>query len=100
MRAFLDELIYPTEEGATYTKELTEALRKQIIEFKEVYAGVNQHTDKVRDNLQRWIEGLTKLVQTVDTQTVATVQKMADHIQKLAQISHQSNQQARVNIAI
>ncbi len=94
MRAYLDELIYPTEEGAIYTKELTKALREQIIEFRSVYAGVNQHTDKVRDNLQRWIEGLNKLVQTVDRQTVEAVQKIATHIQKLAEITHQSNAQA------
>lgn len=95
MRSYLDELIYPTEEGAVYTKELTQALREQIIEFRSVYSGVNQHTDKVRDNLQRWIEGLNKLVQSVDSQTVNAVQKIATHIQKLAEITHQSNTQAR-----
>ena len=91
---FMEELIYPSEDGAIYTKELTNELRNQIKEFRSVYTGVTEHTDKVRDNLQRWIEGLNKLVKTVDTQTVAAVQKMADHIEKLAKITHQSNQQS------
>ncbi len=95
MRSYLEALLYPEEAGEVYTKDLTKALREQITEFRSVYSGVNQHTDKVRDNLQRWIEGLNKLVQTVDTQTVGTIQKMATHIQKLAEISHQSNQQAQ-----
>ncbi|MBO7483866.1 MAG: hypothetical protein J6T55_01925 [Alphaproteobacteria bacterium] len=94
MRIFMEELIYPDEEGAVYTKELTNELRNQIKEFRSVYTGVTEHTDKVRENLQRWIEGLNKLVKTVDTQTVGAVQKMADHIEKLAKITHQSNQQA------
>ena len=100
MRSYLDELIYPTQEGEVYTKELTAALREQIKEFRAVYTGVNQHTDKVRENLQRWIEGLNKLVQTVDSQTVGAVQKIANHIQKLAEITHQSNQQARETTTI
>jgi ABC-type transporter Mla subunit MlaD len=56
---------------------------------------VNKHTDDVRDNLQRWIEGLNKMVKTVDTQTVSVVQKLAEHVQKLAEITHQSNRQSQ-----
>lgn len=95
LRGYLEELIYPTEEGEVYTKELTKALREQIKEFRSVYDGVNKHTDDVRNNLQRWIEGLNKLVQTVDTQTVSVVQKLAEHVQRLAEITHQSNRQSQ-----
>ena len=77
VRSFMEELIYPSEEGAVYTQELTANLAKQIKEFRSVYTGVTEHTDKVKENLQRWIEGLNKLVKTVDTQTVSAVQKMA-----------------------
>ncbi len=94
IRSFMDELIYPSEEGATYTKELTANLAKQIKEFRAVYTGVTEHTDSVKENLQRWIEGLNKLVKTVDTQTVGAVQKIATHVEKLAEITHQSNRQA------
>ncbi len=94
IHSFMEELIYPSEEGAVYTKELTANLAEQIKEFRSVYTGVTEHTDMVKENLQRWIEGLNKLVKTVDTQTVGTVQKMAGHIEKLAEITHQSNQQS------
>ena len=97
---FMEELIYPNEEGSAYTKELTENLAKQIKEFRSVYTGVTDHTDKVKENLQRWIEGLNRLVKTVDTQTVGAVQKMAAHIEKLAQITHQSNQQSEKTTAL
>jgi len=94
IRSFMEELIYPSEEGAVYTQELTANLAKQIKEFRQVYTGVTEHTDTVRENLQRWIEGLNKLVKTVDTQTLNSIQKMATHIEKLAEITHQSNRQA------
>ena len=94
VRSFMEELIYPSEEGAVYTQELTANLAKQIKEFRLVYTGVTEHTDKVKENLQRWIEGLNKLVKTVDTQTVGAVQKIAGHVEKLAEITHQSNRQA------
>ncbi len=94
IHSFMEELIYPSEEGAVYTKELTAHLAKQIKEFRSLYTGVTEHTDTVKENLQRWIEGLNKLVKTVDTQTVGAVQKMAGHIEKLAEITHQSNQQS------
>ena len=93
IHGYIEELIYPSEEGAVYTKELTNELRNQIKEFRSVYTGVTEHTNKVQENLQRWIEGLNKLVKTVDTQTVGAVQKIAGHIEKLAEITHQSNQQ-------
>lgn len=100
IHTFLEELIYPGEDGAVYTQELTENLAKQIKEFRQVYTGVSEHTDKVRENLQRWIEGLNKLIKTVDTQTVGAVQKMAAHIEKLAEIAHQSNTQTEKNTAL
>ena len=100
LKSYLEELIYPTEEGEVYTKELTKALREQVIEFKSVFQGVNQHTDDVRDNLQRWIEGLNKLVKAVDTQTVGAVQKLAEHVQKLAEITHQSNRQSQETMSL
>lgn len=100
VRSFMEELIYPSEEGAVYTQELTANLSKQIKEFRSVYTGVTEHTDTVKENLQRWIEGLNKLVKTVDTQTVNAVQKMATHVEKLAEITHQGNRQAEQTTAL
>ena len=39
IRAYMNQLMYPSEEGALYTKTLTDALRKQISEFKSVFSG-------------------------------------------------------------
>ncbi len=100
LRSYMEELVYPTEEGEIYTKELTKTLREQVIEFKSVFKGVNQHTDAVRNNLQRWIEGLNKLVKTVDTQTVGVVQKLAEHVQKLAEMTHQNNTQSQETMTL
>ena len=56
LKSYLNELVYPTEEGAIYTRTLTDALRTQIKEFRSIYTGVTEHTNKVQENLQRWIE--------------------------------------------
>ena len=37
LRAYMNQLMYPTEEGAVYTQSLTNALRAQIKEFKVVF---------------------------------------------------------------
>lgn len=85
LRGYLNELVYPTEEGAIYTKTLTDALRLQIQEFRGVFNEVNEQTQSVRDDLKHWISDLGTIISHVDTQTVASVREIAGHIQNLSE---------------
>ena len=48
LRAYMNQLIYPTEEGAMYTKSLTDALRLHIKEFRSVFAQMTDQVGKKR----------------------------------------------------
>lgn len=94
LRSYLNELVYPTEEGAVYTKALTDALRTQITEFRTVFQAVNDQTQAVRDDLKKWVRDLSAVIKHVDTKTIDSVREIADHIQKLAQMTDAANTQA------
>lgn len=95
LRAYLNELVYPTEEGAIYTKTLTDALRTQIREFRTVFKEVNDQTQAVRDDLKHWIQDLSTIINHVDTQTIDSVKEIATHIQTLADATEVANKQAQ-----
>lgn len=94
LQSYLHELVYPTEEGAVYTQNLTDALRAQIKEFRSVFAQVNQETQTVRDELNQWIMDLSRIMKQVDTQTMASVREVAGHIQNLTTMTDQANNQS------
>lgn len=95
LKSYLNELVYPSEEGAVYTKTLTETLKAQIKEFRTVFREVNEQTQAVRDDLKHWVADLSKVIHYVDTQTVESVREIAAHIQKLTQSTAAANEQAQ-----
>ncbi len=95
LRRYMNQLMYPTEEGAVYTKSLTDALRAQIREFKKVFAEVADQTNGVRDDLKLWIKDLATVIDHVDTQTLASIKEMAHHVQVLAKSTQKANESTR-----
>lgn len=94
LQSYLNELVYPTQEGAVYTKTITDALRTQIKEFKSVFEQVQQQTNQVRDDLKGWIADLGKIINHVDSQTIEAVKEVANHINSLAKATQIANEQA------
>lgn len=95
LQSYLSELVYPTEEGAVYTKTLTEALRTQIKEFRSVFEQVQDQTNQVRDDLRGWIGDLGSVINHVDTQTIESVKEIAAHIHALTEATELANEQAQ-----
>lgn len=95
LQSYLNELVYPTEEGAVYTKALTEALRGQIKEFRAVFEQVQNQTNQVRDDLRGWIGDLGTVINHVDTQTIESVKEIAAHIHALTEAVELANEQAQ-----
>ena len=95
LQSYLSELVYPTQEGAVYTKTLTDALRTQIKEFRSVFEQVQQQTNQVRDDLKGWITDLGTIINHVDTQTIESVKEIANHIHTLTAATQQANDQAQ-----
>ena len=94
LQSYLNELVYPTEEGAVYTKTLTDALRAQIKEFRSVFEQVQQQTNQVRNDLKGWISDLSNVINHVDTKTIESVREIASHIQALTEATKLANEQA------
>ena len=94
LKSYLNELVYPTQEGADYTRSLTDALRLQIKEFRSVFSQLNKETQIVRDDLKQWIADLSKIIKHVDTKTISSVQEVAGHIQNLTEMTERANEQS------
>ncbi len=92
LRAYMNQLMYPTEEGAVYTQSLTNALRAQIKEFKVVFGEAANQTKIVREEMKRWIKDLAIVIDHVDTKTVASMKELAHHVQVLAKSTEKANE--------
>lgn len=94
LKNYLNELVYPTEEGAIYTRTLTDALRLQIKEFRSVFQEVNNETQEVREDLKRWVRDLSAIIKHANTKTIASIREIGRHIQSIAQATELATQQA------
>jgi len=92
LRAYMNQLMYPTEEGAVYTQSLTNALRSQIKEFKVVFGQAAEQTKVVREEMKHWIKDLAIVIDHVDTKTVASMKELAHHVQVLAKSTEKANE--------
>ena len=100
LKSYLNELVYPTEEGAIYTRTLTDALRLQIKEFRTVFQEVNEETLAVRDDLKHWVRELSAVIKHANTKTVAAIREIARHIQNIAMATDIANKQAEKTSAL
>ena len=100
LKSYLNELVYPTEEGAIYTRTLTDALRTQIKEFRAVFQEVNAETQVVRDDLSRWVRDLSAIIKHANTKTIASIREIARHIQNIAASTELANTQAEKTSAL
>jgi len=100
LKSYLNELVYPTEEGAIYTRTLTDALKTQIKEFRTVFQEVNTETQVVRDDLKRWVRDLSAIIKHANTKTIASIREIARHIQNIAASTEVANGQAEKTSAL
>ncbi len=92
LRDYMSQLMYPTEEGAVYTKTLTEALRRQIMEFKNVFEAMATQTNETREDLKQWVKDLALVLEHADAKTVATAKELAKHVSSLAKSTEKANE--------
>ena len=78
-KAYLEELVYPSDLGAKRVQELNSDLKQQIQLFRSSFSEVTKQTNLVRDNLNDWIEDLNKIIVHMDEQT----KNMANYVQQL-----------------
>ncbi len=90
LRSYLNELIYPTEVGAVYTHSLTEALKQQVLEFKQAFFDVNAQTAEMAQQTKSWLEDIHIQSQQLDYKTQSCVDYIAQSMQNLTNVVGQS----------
>lgn len=80
-KAYLEELIYPSDLGAKRVQEMNSDLKEQIQLFKTSFLSMSKQTNSVREDLTQWIEDLNKIIVHMDEQT----KNMAGYVQQLGQ---------------
>lgn len=95
LRRYMGQLMNPTDEGAVYTKTLTDSLREQTQAFKKVYADVAEQTNAVRADLKQWVKDLATVIEHADTQTVTSAKELAKQIGALAKSTEKANEASR-----
>jgi len=96
-KAYLEELVYPSDLGAKRVQELNSDLKQQIQTFRSSFTEVTKQTNQVRDDLSDWIEDLNKIITHMDEQT----KNMANYVQQLgsaATVAYEQSAKAGQNL--
>lgn len=89
-KAYLDELIYPSEFGSQHIQELQAELKEQIKMFRGSFSEVSAQTEQVKENLTQWIDDLNKIIEHMDEQT----RNMSGYVQQLEEVTEAANQKS------
>lgn len=84
IRSYLNDLIYPTDTGAVYTRTLTGALREQVQEFKRSYSNAANQTHGLKAQLHQWSEEINQSIQQLNLNTTASIREITASIEKLS----------------
>ena len=87
IRSYLNELIYPTNSNAVYTKSLTGALKEQIKEFRKIHQDVLNLTKNLNQEILSWIDGLKNSSQQLDEKTKSSLKALSKSVNDLNKYS-------------
>lgn len=76
IRSYLNELIYPANSNAIYTKSLTGALKEQIKEFKKIHQDVLNLTKNLNQEINTWINELKNTSLQLDEKTKMSLKSL------------------------
>ena len=76
IRSYLNELIYPANSNAVYTKSLTGALKEQIKEFKKIHQDILNLTKNLNQEINTWINELKNTSSQLDEKTKMSLKSL------------------------
>jgi len=89
-KAYLEELVYPSDLGAQHVQDLNDELKQQIQIFRSSFSDVTTQTNQVREDLANWVDDLNKIIMHMDEQT----QKMAGFVKLLSEASQEATEKS------
>ncbi|MBO7244090.1 MAG: hypothetical protein J6V53_02245 [Alphaproteobacteria bacterium] len=87
IRSYLNELIYPSNSNAVYTKSLTGALKDQVKEFKKIHQDVLEATKNLNNEISTWINGLENSSKQLEDKTGKSLKALTKSIDDLNKYS-------------
>jgi len=82
-RAYMSQLIYPTNEGAAYTKSLTEALKAEVSDLRQTFETINNASLIISSELQARISEMQKLAAKIDGEILFSIKDLTGNVEKL-----------------
>lgn len=82
-RAYMSQLIYPTTEGAAYTKSLTEALKTQVSDLRQTFETINNASLIISSELQARISEMERLAAKVNGEILFSIKDLTGNVEKL-----------------
>ncbi len=83
LQTYMEQLVSPTEEGAAYTKALTDTLRVYVKEFKDVFNDVTESSGTIASDLKDRIVELKKVQGDLKNNTKKVVEELDDRAQSI-----------------
>lgn len=83
LRAYMNQLVYPEEGGATTAKAMADAIRSQVVELQEVTKLAIAQTEKIKQELGGRVDDFAKLVSVLDNYSSKTMTELTDGVKTL-----------------
>ena len=95
LRAYMNQLVYPTDDGAVYTKALTDALRTNVQELRQVFGAVTSNTELINGELKKRIAELSTVAHKVDGETLFSVRELTSNVENVLKLADNSSVRAK-----
>ena len=85
LRAYMNQLVYPEEGGATTAKAMADAIRSQVVELQEVTKLAMSQTEKIKQELGSRVDDFANLVKVLDNYSTKSIVELTNGVKTLTQ---------------
>lgn len=85
LRAYMNQLVYPEDGGASTAKAMADAIRSQVAELHEVTRHATEQTEIIKKELSARVNDFAKLVNTLDNYSSHTIVELTDGVKTLVE---------------
>lgn len=85
LRAYMNQLVYPEDDGAKTAKAMADAIRSQVSELHEVIKYATKQTENIKTELGNRVADFANLVNTLDNYSSQTISQLSDGVKTLVE---------------
>lgn len=83
LRAYMNQLVYPEDGGASTAKAMADAIRSQVVELHEVTKHATDQTEKIKKELGARVNDFARLVDTLDNYSSKTMVEFTEAVKTM-----------------